>query len=49
MKYCKICGATCPEGKEICWVCEHERHFNKQVEEECEMCKIPLPESEKKE
>lgn len=20
---CKICGATVPNGKELCWCCEH--------------------------
>ena len=25
MNTCKICGAPAPEGKELCWICEHTK------------------------
>lgn len=35
---CVMCGATCPEGRQVCWLCEHSAMG------ECEDCKIDYDE-----
>lgn len=32
MNYCKKCGSSAPEGKELCWLCEHEPKLRRPKE-----------------
>lgn len=31
MNTCKKCGSPAPEGKDLCWICEHEGHLPQKM------------------
>ena len=43
---CKICGDTVPQGKELCWCCEHTPKLHKMEKpHDCkeDSCEIHFP------
>ena len=32
---CKQCGDTAPEGKDLCWCCEHDGKLHPMTEKPC--------------
>lgn len=38
---CSVCGSPAPEGKTLCWCCEHEKKLHKPEEDKCDdSCEI---------